>query len=304
MAKKKNIKPGYMGDGQHRKNFINLLEKVAYDKSPWDVFTDFLQLAAISFANTDIYHLATPENVFKEREERYLKIVKSYNEKSREMLVKMLAELTLELDTYAPNDYRDVLGEVFHEMEFQNEWKGQFFTPQHIATMTGKMTVNSNNIADVIKEKGYFTMLEPCTGAGAMIYGAMTGARDAGLEPTKQMLVTAIDIDERCTFMTYIQCSLYGVPAVVWHGNSLTDEAFGPPWFTPTFVIDGWNWRAPYSMLYPEGIMKRKTDENVESPPKKKKARSKPKPKEREPTPLPPPEPVETDVKLGQLSLF
>ncbi len=36
--------------------------------------------------------------------------------------------------------------------------------------------------------------------------------------------------------MTYIQLSLYGIPAVVIHGNTLTQEAWSE-WFTPYAAV-------------------------------------------------------------------
>ena len=43
--------------------------------------------------------------------------------------------------------------------------------------------------------------------------------------------------------MCYIQLSLYGIPAVVVHGNSLTNEEWSS-WQTPVYIIDGWRWKS------------------------------------------------------------
>lgn len=40
----------------------------------------------------------------------------------------------------------------------------------------------------------------------------------------KYLLAEATDISETCVYMTYIQLSLYGVPAIVTCGNVLTQE--------------------------------------------------------------------------------
>lgn len=42
----------------------------------------------------------------------------------------------------------------------------------------------------------------------------------------------AQDIDIRCVWMAYIQLSLYGIPAMVIHGNTLTMEEWDR-WYTP-----------------------------------------------------------------------
>ena len=48
----------------------------------------------------------------------------------------------------------------------------------------------------------------------------------------KKTLLVAQDIDIRCVWMAYIQLSLYGIPAVVIHGNTLTMETWSQ-WYTP-----------------------------------------------------------------------
>jgi hypothetical protein len=42
--------------------------------------------------------------------------------------------------------------------------------------------------------------------------------------------------------MTYLQLALYGVPAVVVHGNFLTAEEFSR-WYTPVYLMNNWIWR-------------------------------------------------------------
>ncbi len=88
----------------------------------------------------------------------------------------MFNELVEELQSYCNSGesihLTDVLGELFHELDFNDKWKGQFFTPQHICNLMGKTAVGENDsFKNEIAKKGYFTVLEPCCGGGAMIYG-------------------------------------------------------------------------------------------------------------------------------------
>ena len=242
MAKKN--KPNFTGNSEHRKNFIKLLEQIAYDKSPWNVFTDFLQLATTCLSNqSDPYFMCTNKKTWDEREQRYLNTIKGYNKKSQPLFSEMFAELVLELEEYCPNDFRDVLGEIFHELEFHNKWRGQFFTPQDVSNMIGIIAIDSNTAKEEIDKNGFFTLNEPCCGAGSMILGALNGMRRIGLNHSKEILVVANDIDERCVMMCYIQLSLYGVPAIIRQQNTITMETFGESYFTPAFVIDGWRWK-------------------------------------------------------------
>jgi hypothetical protein len=64
----------------------------------------------------------------------------------------------------------------------------------------------------------------------------------AGFNPCSQMVATAIDIDAKCAHMCYLQMSLYGIPAVIIHGNTLTCQEYSR-WYTPVYLLNGWIWR-------------------------------------------------------------
>lgn len=226
----------------HRKEFIKLLEKVAYGHSQWNVFSDFLQLSALSLSNSsDVYHIMNGEKTWNEREENYLQIVNKYNEQERKLFPQMLAELVFELEDACESRYVDVLGEIFHEMNFHDKWKGQFFTPQSVSDMMGAMVIDDSAVKAKINERGFITINEPCCGAGSIILGAMNAMKELNLNPCKQALIYATDIDLRCVCMCYIQLSLYGVPAVVMQKDALSDKVYNAPFFTPVYVLDGWS---------------------------------------------------------------
>lgn len=54
-----------------------------------------------------------------------------------------------------------------------------------------------------------------------------------------QLVVTAVDVDLKCVHMAYLQFSLYGIPAVVIHGNTLSVEEWSR-WYTPIYIVNGW----------------------------------------------------------------
>lgn len=140
MSKRKPL-PTFTG---HRKALVNLLKEAAYNRNTWEVFNDFTQLAALSFANaSDSYQILNGVKVWNDRKNEYQHIVNKYNAETRELFPKMLAEL---VDEFQDNSdavrYMDVLGEIFEGLGFNNEWRGQYFTPLHIAEMTAKITLN------------------------------------------------------------------------------------------------------------------------------------------------------------------
>ena len=226
----------------HRKEFIKLLEKAAGRFGTWNVFSDFLQLAALSLSNSsDIYHIMNGEKIWNEREENYLRIVNRYSENERKLFPQIFSELILELEDACKSRYRDVLGEIFHEMEFHDKWKGQFFTPQSVSDMMGEIVLNDSAVEEKIAQRGFITINEPCCGAGSIILGAMNAMKELGLNPCKQALIFATDIDLRCVCMCYIQLSFYGVPAVVTQKDALSDKVYNAPFFTPVYILDGWS---------------------------------------------------------------
>ena len=243
MTKKKAVEVDAGSD--HRNKFVKLLNRAAQNYSKWEVFTDFLKLTAISISNSDSYFISTDKETFDARETEYKRVINKYNKPERMIFPQLLAELTMELEDTCSvqGKYVDVLGELFHSMDFQDEWKAQFFTPQLVSDMSGKILVGIDKAEQAIKEKGFVTVNEPCCGGGSMIFGCLNALREYGLNPCTQALVIAADLDARCVHMTYIQLSLYGIPAVVFQQNTLTREKFDKPWYTPIFTVYGWKYK-------------------------------------------------------------
>ena len=219
----------------HKKEIIKLIQKAAYSKDISQVFNDFLEMAAISISNSvDFTHR-------EDREKRYLELINSYDERQQNLFPEMLAQLVLALDEKTQTTgTADILGVIFHELELHSVYKGQFFTPQHISDFMALITCGEN--MQSIEERGYITMCEPCCGSGVMITSFCKAMRENNLNYHSQLVVTAIDIDLKCVHMTYLQLSLYGIPAVVIHGNSLSTEEWSR-WYTPFYILDGWVWR-------------------------------------------------------------
>lgn len=221
---------------KHYKELFNFINKLTYSRDVWEVFSDFLEVSAISINNrVDIVNK-------QEREVQYLKTIGKYSREHQNLFPELFALLVLtleyELEVGGPTD---ILGFLFYELELHNKYKGQFFTPQYVCDMMGKMSFNKND--KIALEKGFITVSEPCCGSGAMILGFAKAVKECGYNYCKELVVTATDIDLKCVYMCYIQLALYGIPAVVIHGNSITNENWSC-WYTPIYVLDGWFSRA------------------------------------------------------------
>lgn len=231
--------------GDCRKSLIDHMRAASGKYSLWNVFDDFCAMAAIAIANNaDPYHVITSKETRDNREKRYLETINKYDPKERALFPKMLIDLTNELNREAESGIlTDVLGEIFHELEFHNKWKGQFFTPQHICNMMGTVTMAPETFRKKIDAYGYISINEPSCGSGATLLGFANAAIAEGFNYCKDVLFVANDIDERCVFMTYVQCSLYGMPIVVVQQNTLSLQVYGSPWYSPVYIFDGWHYR-------------------------------------------------------------
>jgi hypothetical protein len=85
-------------------------------------------------------------------------------------------------------------------------------------------------------KKGPVTINEPTCGSGTMVIGAVWAMQRKGIDYRHKSFFVAQDIDIRCVWMAYIQLSLYEIPAMVIHGNTLTVENWST-WYTPWAMV-------------------------------------------------------------------
>jgi hypothetical protein len=221
----------------HKAELLKLIKQAAYSKRIYQVFSDFVEMSAITISNqVDPTH-------FEVREKRYLELINSYNREHRQLFPRMFFHLVEALEDKAQTlGPEDVLGVIFHELELHSRNRAQFFTPQNISDMMAKMICESKT-QSAIEEKGFITMSEPTCGSGVMVTSMCKAMKDEGLNYCSQLVVTAVDCDISCVHMAYVQLALYGVPAVVIHGNSLLCKEWSR-WYSPVYLKHGWIWRA------------------------------------------------------------
>lgn len=211
----------------HQTAFVNLVKENSRSSHPYTVFRDFCELAALSFSN------AVDRAQFEAREARYLQIIKGYKADEVARFPEMLACLTLSLE----EGMHDCLGQLFMALELGNSGAGQFFTPYHVSALMAKMLCG--DAGRICKERGFVRVMEPAVGAGGMVI-ATAEAFAEGINYQQAMHATCIDIDATAVYMAYIQLSLLHIPAIVVHGNALSNEQWGY-WFTPAHVLGFWN---------------------------------------------------------------
>lgn len=213
------------------------------------VFEDWIAVFAISISNS------VDRTNWDEREQQYLEIINRYTPDEQQILVEASAELVMALDKEcSKRGPTDLLGEVFHGLKLHNKYHGQFFTPFYICEFMGHVALTDagTTVRDALCQKGYVTVCEPCVGSGGLVLGFANAMYRQNLNYSKQMVAYCCDIDIKCVYIAYIHLSLCGIPAVVVHGNSLTNEEWSK-WYTPVFLMDGWPLRSSHAEKRKDG---------------------------------------------------
>lgn len=216
--------------GELEKQVLQIVQSLGRRHGVPRVWADLMEISAIALARLD-------RQQFDEREKRYLQVIRAY---SREELAQLVEAFGLIVATYERNwpfGGGDVLGQIYMGLDLGNANTGQFFTPFEVSQLMAAMTMVGAE--KIIAEQGFVRLCEPAVGAGGMVLAAAGALHSQEINYQQCMHVVAIDIDIRCVHMAFIQMSLAHIPAVVVHGNALSNEQHGR-WYTPAHIIGGW----------------------------------------------------------------
>lgn len=222
----------------YQKIFVEKINDAAKNSSTATVFNEFLT-AATAALNRDEKTFKTVEN--QELHSDLLGTLAAAADWSISHKVLRDKKLGIDYRFKWLNDemkpkYRDVLGEIFRELKLYEQDAGQVFTLQHTADISGELAFDETLIRNEIARQGFVTIMENCCGSGALVLGSLNALLEMNINPCHFAFVRAADIDERCIKMTFIQLSLYCIPAVIERRNAVTDEVFGEPLKTPMLI--------------------------------------------------------------------
>lgn len=199
----------YVENYNEFKEYFNELSS-KYDAR--EVFADLMKMCAIAIYNS----FAKNE----EFEIRYLDTIKKYSKEAQQVFPKMFANIIMMCQNNT--ELKDVLGEFYEKEKFCNTRTGQFFTPTHISDFMAKVVADKESTLKMIEERGYVGMSEPCCGSGRMVLSYAKAMSELGINYQECLLVHATDIVEVSCYITYIQLSLYGIPGIVFCGDTLS----------------------------------------------------------------------------------
>ena len=207
--------------------FIKKIQSISLKYSCHQVFSDFAEMSAIAISNRLTFD--------EKREQKYMELQAKYSKEEMEVICSLLS-LTADALT---DRYGDFLGEVYMGMDNGNKHAGQFFTPYNVSKLCARIVFDKSLVLKTIEEQGYVNLNEPACGSCGMVIAWAEVLRENEINFQQKSLAIVNDIDYRCAYMSYIQLSLIGMPAVVTVGDTLTLEVW-EKMVTPMYVLNKW----------------------------------------------------------------
>lgn len=201
-----------------KREFVKTLQNLATCRRASEVFFDWLTCSKLALQNAVERDIKRHEK----REAEFAEVYAKYKKEEQEQFPRLFALLCQALE----DGYGDFLGEVYMEGEFGNDKAGQFFTPYCVSKMLATVNFDPIRVKDIIDANGCITVNEPSCGSGGTVVAFLERMREEGFNYQTQCFASCIDLDPRCAYMTYVTLSVLGVPAEVWHGNTLSLEVF------------------------------------------------------------------------------
>ncbi len=215
------------------KEIIKDIEKFSYGTGTGKLLSDLFECGAISISNL------VDKSQFDEREKRYKEVISGYRKDEQMKIVELFSKIYALLSSvvYDNGVFADYLGDIYMQCNVSNKNAGQFFTPYHISRFCAKAMMVGDVFTQKMAADEVITLCDPCCGSGGMmVAGLDVLANDYKCNYARNCFIECADIDIRCVHMAYLQLSLAGVPAVVKHQNSLSQELWSV-WLTPALIF-------------------------------------------------------------------
>lgn len=153
-------------------------------------------------------------------------------EKKKETVMNAYVMLGEEMER---EPYRDLLGRVHQEISSTRAKEAlcAFYTPDSLCGLMAGIGVDVEAMRRKISEGKTVSVYEPACGAGRLMLAV---AEQLG-ELRRRLRVTCEDIDLNACKMCYINLSLWGVPAEVYHMDVLSREVWGG-WRTLPLAVE------------------------------------------------------------------
>lgn len=181
---------------------IKTIQSMAGKYGVYEIFADWVKIQALAFANAIQFN--------ESREREYIEVMKRYDESDQQKLFEMNAWLT----EWADEEFYDMLGYIYMNLELGSKKAGQFFTPYNICQLMARMQKFDHEVV---------TANEPTCGAGGNIIALAQAMKEQGINYQQKLAAVCQDLDVKAVYMTYVQLTLYGIPAMVYQTDTLQD---------------------------------------------------------------------------------
>lgn len=155
------------------------------------------------------------------QEELYLETIKPYKDRKDvlDLYVQAFAHMVEDYDE--GRRYADHLGEYHMSLQSTKaaQFNGEYFTPTAVSEMVASLSI------DEIPKDEPLSVHEPTCGSGRMVLAVASVLEKRGY-CGRCMKAIAWDLSPHCYYMAYINLTLWGIPAIVTHGNTLSLERF------------------------------------------------------------------------------
>lgn len=149
-------------------DIIRVIEEISGCYPRWEVWSDFINLCAISISNCWNHEDKEP------REREYLRIIQKYQRNEQEKFSKMFAMVVSGMER---NPENDLLGEIYMQLRISDNQKGQFFTPYPISKFMAQIAIEEKeNIS------APFLFNEPACGSGVNVIAAANTMKERGID--------------------------------------------------------------------------------------------------------------------------
>ena len=213
--------------------FQRKLEELAYNRSLYEVWDDFITLSAVTIANAVCFQ--------QEREEVGKRIIMKYGKQGMEGMKELLV---MTVEALESNPRQDYLGTMYMEFGFENPYIGQHFTPYALAELNAMDCLTDEKVYP------YVAIGDCCCGSGVMLIAAFNRIKQMKMNPHTQLFCVGQDVNFETAMMCYVQISLLGIAGYVVVGDSLKESMDGSvliapedAWCTPLYFLKTWTHR-------------------------------------------------------------
>ena len=155
------------------------------------------------------------------QEELYLQTIAGLKRGDLETIVRAWGQLQLDMED---RPYRDLLGPAYMAVahKLDRDARGEFFTPHSLSRFMAHMLFGGDP-REVFTPGKILMCSEPAAGSGGMILAATQVLVGGGVSPLHTSW-EARDISDLSCYAAFINTTLWGIPARVICGNTLSNE--------------------------------------------------------------------------------